>query len=114
MTPDEARQKADAITDGHSGIYGGSGTSRGDRPKLRDAIAAALLEAAGEWQPIETAPRDGTEILLATTLFDGEPVIVSGWWFSSPKEIDDGWETPVGFHGDPPHWRHLPAPPEQK
>jgi hypothetical protein len=64
-----------------------------------------------EWRPIETAPRDGTEVLLYTTAFNGEWIVVQGAYFSSPKQIDDGWETAFGFHGEPTHWQPLPPPP---
>ena len=75
------------------------------------------------WQPIETAPVDGTEILL---LIDGK--VIEGHWL----EIEDphygsfgSWELVVlPFHGcgccasdDPPeptHWMPLPEPPEEE
>lgn len=60
----------------------------------------------GGWRPIETAPRD-RQILL---YIPGKGAI-EGWWFSSPKEIDDGWETIVGFWGDPTGWTELPDEP---
>lgn len=60
------------------------------------------------WQPIETAPRDGTEILIFIPDCDqavasyqyGDDEDMAGWW-------GDG-----GFHyADPTHWQPLPAPP---
>jgi hypothetical protein len=71
------------------------------------------------WQPIETAPIE-TELLLWYPP-EREPGrsgpgldhggAIQGWWFSSAKEIDDGWETVIGFIGEPTHWMPLPAPP---
>lgn len=71
----------------------------------------------GEWQPIDTAPMDGTPILL----FAQEPLI--GFWAKSPRPYKfegwtSGWET-VGGQYDagfipisaPTHWMPLPAPP---
>lgn len=40
------------------------------------------------WQPMETAPRDGTEILLKTTTG-----IVSAW-FDPPRVVDDYFNGP--------------------
>ena len=61
--------------------------------------------AMSEWQPIETAPRDGTEILLWE---DG--YILGSWveeygYFADP----DGhlWK-----NRQPTHWMPLPAPPQ--
>ena len=62
-----------------------------------------------EWQPIETAPDDGYPVLLWYANYDG---MIQGWWFSSPKGIDDGWETIIGTIGNPTHWMPLPDPPE--
>ena len=65
------------------------------------------------WRPIETAPRDGAEILLLTP----EGVIEGAW--SSPM---DEWEVVwLDLHGcgccssgtaQPTHWMPLPDPPE--
>lgn len=53
------------------------------------------------WQPIATAPRDGTDVLVS----NGTAV-----WKSFYDE--DGWE-PECVWGDvcPTHWQPLPAPP---
>ena len=70
-----------------------------------------------KWQPIATAPRDETSVLL---FYPANPVgdfsmggVIEGWYFSSPKEIDDGWETIVGSIGEPTHWMPLPELPEE-
>lgn len=77
-----------------------------------EAFDAAQAPASNGWQPIETAPRDGTHILLLDE--------VSGW-------IGSGNVSPVNrsywgewdqkgygamFPHQPTHWRPLPAPPE--
>lgn len=62
-------------------------------------------------KPIETAPKDITILLRfeAMPMYSiTEPTWIEGWWFSSPKEIDDGWETYFGFVGEPTHWAPMP------
>lgn len=73
-----------------------------------------------EWQPIETAPKDGTWVLLAGGSmrygWDGEtfpPCVVgqhdggNGWQFAW---YDNGW---LGEYEIPTRWMPLPsAPPE--
>jgi hypothetical protein len=58
------------------------------------------------WQPIETAPKDGTDMLVYQNgCFD----VASVWW------IDDNGDA-VWFNGDvvvyPTHWMPLPDPPD--
>lgn len=68
------------------------------------------LEAALRWRPIETAPKDGTKILLAKIV--GHPDhdtalwwACRGYWSSKWNNWNDGVE-PCGLAG-PTHW--LPA-----
>lgn len=59
----------------------------------------------GEWQPIETAPRDGREILIWTKSREVEKAV-----YLSRK---DAWVSPDGGYGyEPSHWMPLPTPPE--
>ena len=68
-----------------------------------------------EWQPIETAPTDGTRILLArcgkteTGADLGVWWACAGWWSDKWKVWFDGVE-PSGLH-KPTHWMHLPEAP---
>lgn len=66
-----------------------------------------------EWRAIDSAPRDEERILLFYPEVEGVPCdgIIEGWYFSSPKGLDDGWETIIGFIGEPTHWMPLPEPP---
>jgi hypothetical protein len=76
-----------------------------------------------EWQPIETAPKDGSEILVK---IDSEVVVA----FYSPRPVcmlgpvhgghPPGWATGRSNTTDynlpldtPTHWMTLPPPPEQ-
>jgi len=61
--------------------------------------------AVMEWQPIETAPKDDTQILLT----DGSEVS-QGWW--EPDYGWLGWEVYRAVHRfTPTHWMPLPDPP---
>ena len=78
-----------------------------------------------EWQPIETAPRDGTAILLfipdGYTLCGLTDGVVIGHWSAADlpadaPEHDDNWyqlNQDGGFPCDilPTHWMPLPEPP---
>ncbi len=71
-----------------------------------------------EWQPIETAPIDGTEILLKIPLQWEEPQgrigsgdYVSAYWYD---ESSDFWMNRLGNCISlyrPTHWMPLPKPP---
>jgi hypothetical protein len=58
------------------------------------------------WQPIKTAPRDGTRILVLDGPWDTNPCVVQ--W------VDDGWVT--NWNGEPYEdceaWHELPAIPD--
>lgn len=61
-----------------------------------------------KWQPIETAPTDGTRILLR-----GRNGKIADGHYGQP----DGFANPKRFvwpyiHANPTHWRPLPEPPE--
>jgi hypothetical protein len=61
------------------------------------------------WQPIETAPKDGTRITLAKV---GGPVWCDCRWRQMQRK-PDRWESfiaPLPF--EPTHWMPQPPPPE--
>jgi hypothetical protein len=69
------------------------------------------------WQPIETAPRDGTRILAYQIFSETKPVLVvhrhdPGGAERNPRHNYDtwvsDWNTPVG---EITHWMPLPEPP---
>ena len=87
----------------------------------------AYRVTAGEWHPIETAPRDGTPIDLWVQPYNGRcHRRVDMWWLKSQKW--HGWRggaCHIGLNGLPvgdyipsnhkvTHWMPLPAPPEAK
>jgi len=63
------------------------------------------LEGAKQWQPIETAPKDGTEILCWVLGCDEHQVL---WWSEHDcwKRWGDTYE-----HYSPTHWMPLPMQP---
>lgn len=71
---------------------------------LRLIYRAMATAAPADWQPIESAPRDGTAILAIG--FRTEPRVVS--W-----RLDWGWSTkPGNYRFGPTRWMPLPEPPE--
>ncbi|MRX31867.1 hypothetical protein [Aminobacter sp. MDW-2] len=83
----------------------------------------AELEA-GRWQPIETAPKDRTAIIIAVptkdqddfhvgeAYFDPENYDNGDWWWANTSYGDyhAGPVSEINWHG-PTHWQPLPAPP---
>jgi hypothetical protein len=69
-----------------------------------------------EWQPMETAPRDGTDIIV----WDGEIRTLTHWDKASHVPIY-GWLTLVCHDPEdmdlmdptPTHWMPLPEPPKK-
>ena len=73
-----------------------------------------------KWQPIETAPRDGTRVMLGNAagvwVADWIPVYRTGY------RPDDPWHSALLNHDHiresaryeaPTHWMPLPPPPDQ-
>lgn len=112
---------------------------------LKDAVAGNFASVTIEgqrwvradtagWQPIETAPKDGTRVLLfTTTAGDAElteyleaggddeiPLerVQLGIWDNGNDSDDPMWMRPADWQtetiGNPTHWMPLPAPPEVK
>jgi hypothetical protein len=70
--------------------------------RMRAALEAAERAA---WQPIESAPKDGTPVLLGSKRGDLWPMRVRAW-----SKLYDGWRG-GGTSCEATHWRPLPAPP---
>jgi hypothetical protein len=79
-----------------------------------------------DWQPIETAPKDGTWVLLSGGKIyygwdgDSQPGVVSGQfshWFNGSERSGGAWQFAWydgGYYGEyesPTHWMPLPKPP---
>jgi len=94
-------------------------------PMLRDMITAAITRwplpvarpITSDWQPIETAPRDGTLVLTISESRYPEDVIsdnykLCNFSFLQYNRIRDTWVDRLGSSGySPTHWQPLPGPP---
>ena len=72
----------------------------------------AAIEAAQAWRPIETAPKDGTLVIVGAP---GYASVSARWGWESPW-IDGWWcdghrSDAVGPEFTPTHWMPLPPPP---
>lgn len=73
-----------------------------------------------EWQPIETAPKDGTGILVID-MTARLPQAGQAWWIADVWTLvspDTGWALEEDLYRSmiwvsPTHWLPLPAPPVQ-
>jgi len=96
------------------------GTPGDGAPEQKRENSRVGIDPLVMWRPIETAPKDGTKILLAKIAeikaapdfgFEGEPPQVwwrcQGWWSDKWNKWFDGVE-PSGLAG-PNYW--MPVPP---
>lgn len=65
-----------------------------------------------DWRPIDSAPRDGSEIMIFYREWLGEKnMVVSGHWHCQEgREFEATWEHSRGY-GDADLWMPLPSPP---
>jgi hypothetical protein len=68
------------------------------------------------WQPIETAPRDGTRLLGTGGGLEDTVEVISynelvGAWNTENYTLDDRNDEAEGYNR-PSHWMALPAPPD--
>jgi len=74
-----------------------------------------LATSADEWQPIETAPKDGTEVIVVRSGFK----VTVGWfdkksgWTNPTRAISEDYDQEMGGY-EPTHWMPLPKPPIAK
>lgn len=65
-----------------------------------------------EWKPIETAPKDGTDVLL----FANDSIAIAAWQTDWPNRGEWATGYSCADYGDyyvknPTHWMSLPEPP---
>lgn len=76
----------------------------------RDALAASLDRPPQGWQPIETAPKDGTTLLGYDSSRTYEPEEGLGA-VEFMRWIDGAWRDPSTYSMRPTHWQPLPPAP---
>lgn len=81
-------------------------------------LAALLSYVEGmKWRPIESAPKDGTRLMLAKIV--GHPANPTALWWACAGLWSDRWNNwndgvePCGLAG-PTHWLPLPPPPDRE
>lgn len=73
-----------------------------------------------DWQPIETAPRDGTRVLLWACdpcYPKGKPLVgyfENNKWHLSGHEFTECWINNFDEYFNPTHWMPLPEPPKEE
>lgn len=90
--------------------------------EMMNAAFAAGVASVGKWQPIESAPKDGTRILLgySTHIFTGVWAVCGEWDDERYTKLRRGyWKHEMHFAGvlamrsnPPTHWQPLPEPPD--
>lgn len=79
-------------------------------PEIEAGLGLYLASIEMQWQPIETALKDGTPVIVFCPDNHPEEQVMCGQWYSYAGGF---W----GIHIDdqriePTHWMPLPAPPE--
>lgn len=74
--------------------------------------------ALADWQPIETAPKDGTRILLIASGWSNTNAAERGYWERQPYHKKpkpywqyDRWNASTSREHPPTHWMPLPPAP---
>lgn len=92
-SPDEAAEQLRALTPAHA------------RAALGKLLAEARLEG---WQPIETAPKDGSRVLLHTPDTHTDTPVLGTWNY-----FEEMWEEWGDYYQcNPTHWMPLPEAPQ--
>ena len=105
--------------------FGGSGSEEFEdydqedaRNEFRDMLelifaGQEIVGSMNEWQPIETAPKDGTRILAFFPIINSYKILTVEFirhrWYICPYDSEFKM-----MGGDPTHWMPLPNPPKQE
>lgn len=78
-------------------------------PAMRKMLP--VINPPPEWQPIETAPKDGTNILIAyRDGYFGDMVVTKAAWDEDKEKWDKLFSNEY-IKDIPTHWMPLPKPP---
>lgn len=69
-----------------------------------DELRTALALAQGGWSSMESAPKDGTEIMAVPQCGYDRCLYQDGFWFWSTSEADS-----IAAGPEPTGWKHMPA-----
>lgn len=105
------------LQDDRAAFRGGSGAAQFAAETIRDLRAAieerdrriAELEGENAWQPIETAPKDGVDIMAWPQPISRQPFVA--FWDEARGGQWSQW--PGRDRANPTHWRPLPTPPQE-
>lgn len=88
--------------------YGLHGEAADEILRLRSELEQAQQAAfkAMEWQPIETAPKDGTSIVINTNAHD-DGIVIARWYRYNGLEAFRDWDADPHT---PTHWMPIPLP----
>lgn len=67
-----------------------------------------------EWLPIDSAPRDGTQIIAYFRDENGKDDIISVSWFEEDEDGPAGWYDIWGGDYKPLYWMSIPEIPKKK
>ena len=90
--------------------------------ELRTAVESLAKDAeARGWQPIETAPKDGTAVMVYPGTWSGRSASIAKWesdkYAKKPRPYwsrdDDFGRVTFSREHPPTHWMPLPPPPDK-
>lgn len=104
------------LTADHIDRFEASLSDLGPATRQAAALVCALAKnnllaryGGAAWQPIETAPKDGTSVLLRG---HGDHRIADGYWLKAAYNGNGAWVWPY-VHREPTHWMPLPPAPQE-
>lgn len=83
--------------------------------KVKAYIAQLEAQGSSRWQPIETAPKDGTPLLgFMPTYYKGKGGFSVIIWMKGSRSPNGDWYDNRAWITQPTHWMPLPTPPTQQ